>query len=68
MERETEGILMHCHSLQAGRHHSGNRTAAKVLESGFYWPTIFKDANRFVAECDSCQRAGNISKRNEMPL
>src|SRR4051812_20525626 len=68
MEGEIEGILMHCHTLQAGGHHGGNRTAAKVLEAGLYWPTIFKDANRFVAECDSCQRAGNISKRNEMPL
>src|SRR4051812_47905101 len=68
MEGEIEGILMHCHTLQAGGHYSGNRTAAKVLEAGLYWPTIFKDANRFVAECDSCQRAGNISKRNEMPL
>ncbi|GJQ94109.1 reverse transcriptase domain-containing protein [Tanacetum coccineum] len=40
----------------------------KVFESGFYWPTIFKDASRYVRECDACQRAGIISSRNQMPL
>ncbi|GKB47281.1 reverse transcriptase domain-containing protein [Tanacetum coccineum] len=40
----------------------------KVFESGFYWPTIFKDAVRYVHECDACQRAGNIFSRNQMPL
>ena len=42
--------------------------AAKVLQLGFYWPTLFKDAQAFVVACDRCQRTGNISKRNEMPL
>src|SRR3954462_10777639 len=42
MEKETEGILMHCHTLQAGGHHGRNRTGANVLESGFYWLTILR--------------------------
>ena len=44
------------------------RTAAKVLQSGFYWPTLFKDAHHFVAICDKCQRMGNISKLDEPPM
>ena len=28
---------------------------------------MFKDAQEFVSKCDSCQRKGNISRRNEMP-
>ena len=44
---------------------SAYRTAHKVLQSGFYWPTIFKDARKFVLSCDECQRIGNISKRQE---
>ncbi|KAL4384167.1 hypothetical protein GQ457_15G018280 [Hibiscus cannabinus] len=43
-------------------------TAAKVLQSGFYWPTLFKDAHNYYKACDRCQRTGNISRRNEMPL
>ncbi|KAK1696580.1 hypothetical protein QYE76_013277, partial [Lolium multiflorum] len=49
-------------------HHAGDRTAQKVLQSGFYWPTLFKDARKFILSCDECQRVGNISRRNEMPM
>ncbi|KAK6142127.1 hypothetical protein DH2020_006995 [Rehmannia glutinosa] len=44
------------------------RTAAKLLQSGFYWPTLFKDCYTFVKTCDRCQRVGNISRRHEFPL
>ncbi|GJS45518.1 integrase, catalytic region, zinc finger, CCHC-type containing protein, partial [Tanacetum coccineum] len=30
-----------------GGHHSANVTAKKVYDSGFYWPSIFKDANEY---------------------
>ncbi|GJR66837.1 reverse transcriptase domain-containing protein [Tanacetum coccineum] len=64
---ETLDILAHCHSGPTGGHHSANVTAKKVYEAGFYWPSIFKDANEYVRRCDACQRSGNISSRNEMP-
>ena len=59
---------MHCHSLECGGHFNEQRTAAKVLQSGFYWPSIFKDVHLFPKFCDRCQRTGNIGRRNEMPL
>ncbi|KAJ9566560.1 hypothetical protein OSB04_002526 [Centaurea solstitialis] len=60
-------ILENCHKGPTGGHFGANRTARKVLESGFYWPTIFKDAHTFIKSCDACQRTGNITKRDEMP-
>ncbi|GJV60564.1 reverse transcriptase domain-containing protein [Tanacetum coccineum] len=51
-----------------GGHYVADITAMKVFEYGFYWPTIFKDATRYVRECDACQRAENISSRNQVPL
>ena len=63
-----ESILQHCHSREVGGHFGATKTAAKVLQSGFHWPTLFKDAYNFVANCDRCQRVGNISRKNEMPL
>ena len=66
--REAQSILWHCHNSPYGGHFNGERTAAKVLQSGFYWPTLFKDAYTHVQQCDKCQRTGNISKRHEMPL
>ena len=61
-------ILKHCHSLECGAHFNGQRTVAKVLQSGFYWPSIFKDAHVFAKSYDRCQRTENIGRRNEMPL
>ncbi|XP_075098870.1 uncharacterized protein LOC142175775 [Nicotiana tabacum] len=29
-------------------HYAGDKTAAKVLQSSFYWPGVFKDAHEFV--------------------
>ncbi|XP_070033045.1 uncharacterized protein [Nicotiana tomentosiformis] len=61
-------ILRACHESPYGGHHGGNRTATKVPKCGFYWPTLFKDANTITKACDQCQRQGNISRKNEMPL
>ncbi|CAH9100593.1 unnamed protein product [Cuscuta europaea] len=65
--QEGREILEHCHAGPTGGHLSGERTARRVLDCGFYWPTIFKDAHAYVSSCDHCQRTGNISKRDEMP-
>jgi len=67
-EDEMESVLRHCHGLECGGHFGPNRTATKVLQCGFYWPTLFKDSRDFIIACDRCQRTGNISNRNEMPL
>ena len=39
----------------------------KVLQSGFYWPSLFKDAHTIRRECDKCQRFGKISCCHMMP-
>ncbi|GJV53026.1 putative nucleotidyltransferase, ribonuclease H [Tanacetum coccineum] len=66
--RELHEILKHYHKGPTGGHYGADITARKIFESGFYWPTIFKDAAKYVKGCDACQRAGNISSRNQMPL
>ena len=60
--------MRHCHSLDVGGHFGATKRASKVLQSGFWWPTLFKDAKEFVLICDRCQRMGNISWKHEMPL
>ncbi|KAJ0520261.1 putative nucleotidyltransferase, Ribonuclease H [Helianthus annuus] len=60
-------VLRHCHEGPTGGHYGASYTARKVLDSGFYWPTVFRDAHELVRSCDACQRVGNISSRNEMP-
>ncbi|XP_016192300.1 uncharacterized protein LOC107633177 [Arachis ipaensis] len=63
---EGHEVLWQCHGSAYRGHYSGERTVAKVLQCGFYWPTIFKDAKDLVSRCDECQSAGNLPKRNEM--
>ncbi|GJS19610.1 reverse transcriptase domain-containing protein [Tanacetum coccineum] len=65
--QEAFDILKACHSGPTGGHYGANYTAKKIFDSGFYWPTIYKDAHDFVTRCDICQRQGKISQRDEMP-
>ena len=67
-ESEQCKILNECHASPYGGHFSGERTAHKILQSGFYWPNIFRDCAEWVKLCDRCQKIGNISSINEMPL
>nr|GFB99035.1 reverse transcriptase domain-containing protein [Tanacetum cinerariifolium] len=64
---EALDILVACHNFTTGGHHGANLTAKKIFDANFLWPIIYKDAYEFVKNCDSCQRKGKISQRDEMP-
>ncbi|GJX60873.1 reverse transcriptase domain-containing protein [Tanacetum coccineum] len=57
-----------CHHGPTGGHYGPSITAKKVFDAGFYWPTIFKEAQTLVQNYDACQHSGSISQRDEMPL
>ncbi|CAN6704199.1 unnamed protein product [Malus baccata var. baccata] len=65
-DSEIQSILNFCHTYAYGGHFGTQRTVRKVLECGFYWPTIFKDARTFCIACDRCQRTGNIGPKDQM--
>ncbi|GJU84576.1 reverse transcriptase domain-containing protein [Tanacetum coccineum] len=65
--QEAFEILKACHEGPTGGHHSANLTARKVFDAGFFWPTIYRDAHTMIKSCDTCQRQGKISQRDEMP-
>ncbi|CAN6453582.1 unnamed protein product [Victoria cruziana] len=67
-EEEFQSILSFCHAKACGGHYSGRKTAAKVLQSGFFWPTLHKDAYIFCKHCLRCQQMGSISRRDSMPM
>ncbi|RVW59031.1 Retrovirus-related Pol polyprotein from transposon 17.6 [Vitis vinifera] len=67
-EDEQQGILSHCHENACGGHFASHKTAMKVLQSGFTWPSLFKDAHIMCRSCDRCQRLGKLTKRNQMPM
>lgn len=49
-EVEMVPILKACHSSPVGDHYGSVRTAAKVLQCGFYSPTLHHDAHEFVKQ------------------
>ncbi|GJS59501.1 reverse transcriptase domain-containing protein [Tanacetum coccineum] len=63
--KEAMDILEACHHGPTEGHHGPNYTAKKVFDSGFFWPTIYRDAH-MVTHCDTCQRQGKISQKDEM--
>nr|GEY12074.1 reverse transcriptase domain-containing protein [Tanacetum cinerariifolium] len=54
--QEAIDILKACHYGPTEEHHGQNYTAKKVFDSGFCWPTIYRDAQDLVKNCDVCQR------------
>ena len=67
-EDETFDILKACHDGPCSGNFVDCGTGHKVLQMGYYWPTIFKDAKEFVQACDNCQRMGFPGQSDKMPL
>nr|GFB49652.1 reverse transcriptase domain-containing protein [Tanacetum cinerariifolium] len=65
--QEAVDILKACHSGPTEGHHGTNYTVRKVFDSGFYWPTIYRDAQNLVKNYDVCQRQGKVSQKDVMP-
>jgi transposase InsO family protein len=65
---ERQEILRKFHSAEYGGHYIHFQTQEKVWSSRFFWPEMHEDTKRYIASCLECQRTGNISQRNAMPL
>ncbi|GJS28578.1 reverse transcriptase domain-containing protein [Tanacetum coccineum] len=68
--QEAVDILTACHNGPTGGHYGANYTAKKVFDSGFFWPTIYRDAHDLVTHCDACQsgdhRKVQMNELNEL--
>eukprot|EP00253_Pinus_taeda_P035854 PITA_35854 len=67
-EEEVFDILMTYHDGPYGGHFVTKRTAFKILQAGYYWPTLHQDVRRYINQCDRCQRMGKPTPKDEMPL
>jgi hypothetical protein len=67
-DNEVSSVIKFCHSEACGGHFLSKKTTAKILQYGFYWPTMFKDTHAFCTTCENYQKLGSISKRHMMPL
>ena len=42
-DEEICSVIYHCHSSPYGGHAGPEKTQAKILQAGFFWPTLFRD-------------------------
>jgi len=63
-EPDQSSVISFYHDHACGGHFNAKKTAAKILQYGFYWPTIFQDAHTYCVSCECCQKLGSISRRN----
>lgn len=40
-QHDQSNVISFCHDHACGGHFSAKKTAAKILQCGFYWPTLF---------------------------
>ncbi|XP_065625346.1 uncharacterized protein LOC136065732 [Quercus suber] len=46
------------------RNHLGSRSLVhKLVRTGYFWPTMQKDAEAYVKACDKCQRFSNVIRQ-----
>jgi hypothetical protein len=51
---EVPSILEAYHDSAFGGHFSSRLTAQKALRAGYFWPTMFADAEDHTKRCDAC--------------
>jgi len=67
-EEEHRSVLTFCHELACSGHFGPHKTAEKVLQSGFYWPTLFKDFFNFLQVIYKLPNdRKNYKKRHDAP-
>jgi len=64
-DNKVSSVIKFCHSEACGDHFSSKKMIAKILQYGFYRPTMFKDTYAFCKTSENCQNVGFISKHRE---
>jgi hypothetical protein len=68
LENKRPMILSEAHKGIERGHYVGKATSQHILCVGLWKPTLHKDAKEYCQGWDVCQRAGNPSRRDDMPL
>jgi len=61
---ETHIILKEIHEGMIGKHFATHITTKKILDVGYWWPTLFKDTHDFCRSYDNYQKIGGLKTKN----
>ncbi|KAL3687533.1 hypothetical protein R1sor_013842 [Riccia sorocarpa] len=65
---ETRRVIESLHTEAAGGHYALKNTVKKIMDAGYWWPTMFKDSYEYIKACDPCQRMGKPTATTQWPL
>ena len=60
---EADYVMKEVHKGICGNHSGSKSLVHKLVQAGYYWPTMQKDAEAYVKTCDKCQRFSNIIRQ-----
>ena len=60
---EANYVMREVHEGICGNHSGSRSLVHKLVRTGYYWPTMQKDAEAYVKSCDKCQRFSNIIRQ-----
>eukprot|EP00253_Pinus_taeda_P002627 PITA_02627 len=67
-QEEVFYILLTYHDGPCGGHFATKRTAFKILQAGYYWPSLHQYVKRYTSQCDRCQRMGKPTPKYVMRM
>ncbi|XP_030930749.1 uncharacterized protein LOC115956546 [Quercus lobata] len=60
---EADYIMREVHEGICGNHSGLRSLVHNLVRTGYYWPTMQKDAEAYVKSCDKCQKFSNIIRQ-----
>ena len=67
-DHEAKEVLKDIHEGDCGNHSGARALCSKVIRTGYFWPTMNRDAKNYVQRRDTCQRHGNILHQPAEPM
>ena len=60
---EADYVMKEVHEGICGNHLGSRSLVHKLVQAGYYWPTMQKDVEAYVKTCNKCQRFSNIIRQ-----
>ena len=60
---EVDYVMREVHEVICENHSRSRSLVHKLMQAGYYWPTMQKDAEAYVKTYDKCQRFNNIIRQ-----
>ncbi|GJV77744.1 reverse transcriptase domain-containing protein [Tanacetum coccineum] len=65
---QAEYVIREIHEGSCNMHFGPRTVVAKAIRSGYYWPTMHKDARNIIRQCNDCQVHRPVPKNPQQKL